>query len=444
MTKEKSKKPRRKKGAGRVFRRRLKRADGSVYFSKKYYLEHTVNGKKKTLCLDCETERDAKAKAAALLNPVKEAVTKEQIAVHIGEARKIISKSKVKIDDVWKLYLKNHSRPDSSEGTLKNYEGNWKRFKDWLESSYPGITSLGEVTDEIAVEYAGDLWDLGIAGKTFNNHIKALHLITRILAKKAGVDRNPWDKDNVTRKNEVKQSRKELTEDQVLNILDSFDSDKLKLMHKPEMKVMFHLGAWTGLRLIDCALMKWESIDLEKNLINCIPHKTRKTQKSITIPIHPLLHAEFEKALKWQTNEYVLPQVADRYFRNSHGVKKDAVKVFEKAGLKVTQETKKGAQRKRKANVYGFHSFRHSFVSFCAKAGVPLPVVQSIVGHGNPAITRHYIHIGRESSLKAINALPMASEKKDSAEEKLVKIIELMERKRKLTKIDRDILKILK
>ncbi len=97
------KRHRREKGTGRIFRRKLKRPDETVSFSKKYYLAYTVNGKKKTICLDCENERDAKSKASALLDPVKEAGTKEQIAVHIAEARNIISKSKVKLDDVWEL-----------------------------------------------------------------------------------------------------------------------------------------------------------------------------------------------------------------------------------------------------------------------------------------------------------------------------------------------------
>jgi integrase len=58
-------------------------------------------------------------------------------------------------------------------------------------------------------------------------------------------------------------------------------------------------------------------------------------------------------------------------------------------------------QRKRKVNIYYFHSFQHSFVSFCAKARVPLAAVQSIARHGNPAMTR------RESAARqAIHALP--------------------------------------
>ena len=54
----------------------------------------------------------------------------------------------------------------------------------------------------------------------------------------------------------------------------------------------------------------------------------------------------------------------------------------------------------------GFHSLRHSFVSLCANAGVPLAAVQAIVGHSSPAMTRHYSHLGIEAARGAVAALP--------------------------------------
>ena len=63
-------------------------------------------------------------------------------------------------------------------------------------------------------------------------------------------------------------------------------------------------------------------------------------------------------------------------------------------------------RRKIAANAYGLHSFRHTFVSFCANAGVPYSVVASIVGHGNPAMTEHYSHISTETKREAVRAIP--------------------------------------
>ena len=53
-----------------------------------------------------------------------------------------------------------------------------------------------------------------------------------------------------------------------------------------------------------------------------------------------------------------------------------------------------------------FHSFRHTFVSMAANAGVPLHIVQSIVGHESTAMTRHYYHENVEALRGAVNAIP--------------------------------------
>jgi hypothetical protein len=54
----------------------------------------------------------------------------------------------------------------------------------------------------------------------------------------------------------------------------------------------------------------------------------------------------------------------------------------------------------------GFHSLRHTFVSLCRESNAPLAVVEAIVGHSNPAMTRHYTHIGELAAVQAVAALP--------------------------------------
>ena len=67
--------------------------------------------------------------------------------------------------------------------------------------------------------------------------------------------------------------------------------------------------------------------------------------------------------------------------------------------------------RTRKSVVASFHSLRHTFVSLSANAGVPLPVVQSIVGHCSTAMTRHYYHENEENLRKAVAAIPVIGER---------------------------------
>ena len=53
-----------------------------------------------------------------------------------------------------------------------------------------------------------------------------------------------------------------------------------------------------------------------------------------------------------------------------------------------------------------FHSLRHTFVSFSANAGVPLHIVQSIVGRESTAMTRHYYHEKIDALKSAVAAIP--------------------------------------
>ena len=66
--------------------------------------------------------------------------------------------------------------------------------------------------------------------------------------------------------------------------------------------------------------------------------------------------------------------------------------------------------RKHKAPDAGFHSLRHTFVSLSANAGVPLHIVQSIVGHESNAMTRHYFHENVAALQQAVEAIPSISE----------------------------------
>ncbi|MDD5728138.1 MAG: site-specific integrase [Victivallales bacterium] len=422
----------RNKGAGTIFKR-----------GKRYYLQYMINGAVKKVSLKCTGKKEAEQKAAELL-PTLQANTKEQVALHVAEARKLAKRNMLRLENAWKLYLKNPARPDSSEGTLGNYQRMWNKFADWMKIHYQSVVGLQEITEDIALEYSEYLWDKGLSANTYNYHIQAIKLVLKTLSRQADLAKNPFD--IVARKVEKKQSRKELSEVEVLKIIESFNDPKLSLMNKKEMEVLFHLGIWTGLRLVDCVQIKWKNVDFQRNFIVCRPQKTaRKTNRTVAVPIHPLLNNALSNALNWQENEYVLPRTAERYATNPVGVKKDAIKIFSYNGF-ITKKEVEGVQRKRKANIYGFHSFRHSFVSFCAKAGVPLPVVQAIVGHGNPAITRHYIHIGEESVKQAINALPQGNllpESKITIDDKVKDVIELLNSKPELTETEIKILKIL-
>lgn len=56
-----------------------------------------------------------------------------------------------------------------------------------------------------------------------------------------------------------------------------------------------------------------------------------------------------------------------------------------------------------------FHDLRHSFITLMAERGVPLPVVQSMVGHLSAKVTRHYTHISSQAARNAVELLDSKS-----------------------------------
>lgn len=419
----------REKGSGTVYR------DG-----KRWYLKIRIAGKPKTQMLrnedgtPCTTEKSAIA-AADGYKAVLLATSKAELAIHIAEAKKIQKQSEMLLAVAWSEYLKQSNRPDSGPATLKKYGLIFNLFLEWINKNRPKIKRLAEIDQDTVEAYFGDLWESGISASSYNSYRQALNLIFKHLVKPAGLQENPFD--DIPKKVAETASRREFTAEQVDAIFNGFETgffyeteiEKLtagrkrersveRLQYRPmnaqEMRVLLNLCCWTGCRGQDGCLMQWRNVNMEAGQISYIPRKTaRKTNhKAVTLPMHPALHAALLDALQWrdqnrEKEDFILPAVAARYKSNPSGIQQDVMKIIRCAtGLETTSAESVG-RRKLAANAYSLHSFRHTFVSFCANAGVPLAIVAEIVGHGNPAMTRHYSHITTEAKRGAIEALPV-------------------------------------
>ena len=52
-----------------------------------------------------------------------------------------------------------------------------------------------------------------------------------------------------------------------------------------------------------------------------------------------------------------------------------------------------------------FHSLRHTFVSRCIEAGIPIEFVRELVGHTTQTMTSHYSHISPEAMAAALEKM---------------------------------------
>ena len=136
----------------------------------------------------------------------------------------------------------------------------------------------------------------------------------------------------------------------------------------------------------------------------------------MTIPIHKVLADLLMQTPVERRTGYVLPTIGAKAASGANGmgwIHHRINKIFKNAGI-VMSVTVEG--RKHKVPEASFHSLRHTFVSMSANAGVPLHIVQSIVGHESTAMTRHYYHENVAALKQAVEAIPSISETGDVSE----------------------------
>ena len=307
--------------------------------------------------------------------------------------------------DVWLEYVKSPDRRDLASSTLNAKRLVWMEFARWMEHHHLEIGNLAEVTHEAIAEYLACI-RAEVCASTYNARICVLREIFHVLAARAGLVDDPWD--GVRLHADDCHSRRELTLDEIERLM------KAATKAGGEWKRLFTIGLYTGLRLGDCCCLAWNSVNLERGVIQLIPTKTRKHAhgQPVTIPIHPQLKAELSTPIPESTRStcstrlpspFVNPMLADWYknskWRISHGLEL----IFKAAHIETSIRIEGRRTRTPEAT---FHSLRHTFVSLAANAGVPLPVVQSIVGHSSTAMTRHYYHENEEVLRQAVAAIP--------------------------------------
>jgi len=203
----------------------------------------------------------------------------------------------------WSEFLASPNRPDSGDSTLRQYEFQWSAFEDWMKEKHADATLLRGVTREIAEEYASSLNHGKFSPSTFNKHLNLLTLVFRVVKNKAKLAGNSWE--DIQRKRIVTNSRRELTIDELRNVCQAATG---------ELRVLLALGIYSGLRLGDCATLRWGETDLRRGVIRRVPNKTaRRNPKPVIIPIHPILCKMLSETPVNQRGEYVLPETAALY-----------------------------------------------------------------------------------------------------------------------------------
>ena len=381
-----------------------------------FYVRWAVNGKvfSKSLRDDngnpITNQRDAEeaqTKIMASFVVADEATALQSIAAKLEGRKAELAKWEdeqnppLTIGQAWSGFLGSPNRPDSGDSTLRQYEFQWQAFADWMKEKHPDALTLRDVTKEIAEEYATSLNHGRFSPSTYNKHLNLLTLVFRVVKHKAKLTNNPWESPKrggyLQRKRLVTNSRRELTIDELRTICQAATG---------ELRTLLALGIYSGLRLGDCATLRWGEVDLPRGMIRRIPNKTaRRNPKPVIVPIHPILRDMMASTPLRKRSGYVMPELAAIYNHRTDMVTDMIQRHFKSCGITL-HKPGTGKDGKRAVIEVGFHSLRHTFVSLCRESNAPLSVVESIVGHSSPAMTRHYTHVGELAAGRAVALLP--------------------------------------
>ncbi|MFT5129675.1 MAG: integrase, partial [Rhodothermales bacterium] len=178
----------------------------------------------------------------------------------------------------------------------------------WLRDRHPYVVSLSKIDRQLAVAYSVDLAE-GRAPRTFNAHRNALVRVTEKLRLASGLEgTNPWK--FVETKPLDTQSKREFTEPQVQAVFDKLADAKYAIPCRAEWQVIYHAGAFSGMRLADCVLLTWDCLDLPRDELSVIPLKTARKGKRAHVPIHPAFAEQIRRAAAWRRNAYICPALA--------------------------------------------------------------------------------------------------------------------------------------
>lgn len=327
------------------------------------------------------TEADVRAGLAARQRAAEEVAEAEK-------ARAAAVLARIPLADAWKRHPYTESQCTRgrlrvfrlSERNVTENKGAWDKFKRWAMGRLGDDAAMQDVTPEMAAEYSRWLQDQGLTPQRHNKLITTAGVMYRI----AGV---PSPFAGIPKLREPPAEHREpFTREQVARLLGAAEG---------EWKGFLAVLYYTGLRRGDAVLLRQEQRDRVHGKIRAVTLKTETLVEPVELPA---LTAILDEVCRGRTG-YLFPHLAAEYRQNPNGIS-DAFRRFMMRVLGEGfegREARKGG--KRRISRYGLHSFRHSFASHAAAAGVPLGVVQRCLGHASAEITRIYTHYGDARAL---------------------------------------------
>lgn len=276
--------------------------------------------------------------------------------------------------------------------THQRYEGVVDAFLNHLPDSKK-TAPLPTLSISDIREFRDKLYAEGRSETTVNMAVKILRTPLNLARKHGVMIHNPAEAiEAIAPKSEEKSV---FSLDQVAALLRTAPSD---------WQGLILAGFYTGARIGDLSNLKWSAIDLDRSTITI--HQS-KTNRPVTIPIHLELENWLrERSCRSENEVFIFPELAGKTASGRNGLSGQFRRIMSKAGIKTKRIAKRGKSGRNRYDL-SFHSFRHSFNSAMANAGVPQEVRQKLTGHASKAVNDRYTHTEFEVLKNAVTMVPM-------------------------------------
>lgn len=364
------------------------RKRGSAY----YHYEFQYRGKTyRGVCEGCTTRQAALAFEKRVREQcVQLAAQRTPAALVENYKKELFGGRDITLDSAFAIFESKPGRRQCGEKQLAAKRTYWNDFCAFMHATHPEIVMLDKVGRSQAEEYISHLKKNGrfvseisngskgsyktqraLSNSTINVYHKVLRSVFARLKEDAGLLTNPFDFDMLERKSETREA---------------FSLEELTLINEnltPFIRPLFLIGLYTGMSEGDICLLKWSEIK-----DGWIARQRKKTKVSLAIPmLQPLRKLIEAQRLISGNEEYVLPEHARMYLNNPSGISYRFKKFLRRLNI---QNVAQSEGRSRAVSKKDVHSLRHTFAYLAGCCGIPLPIVQSILGHMSPEMTAHY------------------------------------------------------
>jgi integrase len=281
-----------------------------------------------------------------------------------------------------RAFLKLKEQEGCRPHTLSAYE---YALKGLQQHTPPGIN----VRDISADHIRPYVYESGKKNATHRHRYGHLNVFFRWCEEKSFLDSNPMG--GVSQPRKEKKTPAYLKASDVDRIFTAIDEHRKDRMGKPGptphdqwVQEIVKVAVCTGLRRGELLNLKWEDIDLNSEILHVRNRDTEgfrtKSGSERTLPI-------VGDALETLSNMNSRrdPASTDIVFLDDRGepVKPD----------RVSRRFKFYAEKADLADRITFHSCRHTTGTWLAMKGVPLRVIQGILGHAQASTTEVYTHL---------------------------------------------------